>query len=154
MVVDGREHWRLHRVPERMIRPLWCRVRDQFPRKSTSSVTRGTSKELSLHVYLTPSHLSGISCARWRMEESTSPSGVTLLGVLTPLPPSVLTTFSCHLFPRVPRSHVMLRDGLISPRSKVITTLSAPTRPGSTMSNGEFVLCPFLRERGFLTWEF
>ena len=40
----------------------------------------------------------------------------------------------------------MLRDGLISPRSKVIAALDTSGRPGSTMSNGELVLC-ILRAR-------
>ena len=39
MDIDGKECWCLHRVPERKIRPLWRRVRDQFPRKSVSSMT-------------------------------------------------------------------------------------------------------------------
>lgn len=43
----------------------------------------------------------------------------------------------------VTKSHVMLRDGLISPRSKVITALDTSTRPGSTISTGEIRLMSF-----------
>ena len=40
--------------------------------------------------------------------------------------------------------HVMLRDGLISPRSKVITALDTSARPGSTISTGNPVLYSLL----------
>lgn len=36
----------------------------------------------------------------------------------------------------------MLRDGLISPRSKVITALDASTRPGSTIPSSKPLSIP------------
>lgn len=59
------------------------------------------------------------------------------------IPPAVAES-SPRFFP-VANRHVMLRDGLISPRSKVITALDTSGRPGSTMSNGELTSC-LLRE--------
>lgn len=46
--------------------------------------------------------------------------------------------------------HVMLRDGLISPRSKVITALDTSNRPGSTVSASKSYIIFLLKENSHL----